>query len=432
MKHYKKSCFNIEIEQENSYYLWNTLNGNMMRLSTNALEYYHHLPNVFEFSDNTIFSKLIQHRYIVPEQYNEVQFILSKEQQSIQAELAESFYITVATTLSCNYNCIYCFEKDVISSQKMSKETQDHTIAYILSLLSKNKICKKFRITWFGGEPLLFPEIIDYISRPIIEYCDANNIEYGATVITNGVKLTDDTLSLLLKNRVDKAQITIDGMPKLYCRNKQCKIEDFNTVIENIKNACNKLLISVRINVDTENTQEVYELTDYLLATCNLNEKIKIYLAQIRTYSHDCPETANNKRFLLFNEEFIHKSKAKYGYASITNKRPIRSNSFCKLASYMGGCVGPNGELYRCEHNIGLPNRIVGDVITGYYYNNPDADFLNFQHKKKCLSCRIFPICLGGCKNDIINGTTSIDCDTYIEVSKRRILEYTLSKLPKS
>ena len=277
MKHYKKSCFNIEIEQENGCYLWNTLTGNMMKLSSNALGYYHDLPQKFEFSDNVIFSRLLQHGYIIPAEYNEVEYVLAKEKQAIHAELVESFYVTIATTLSCNYNCVYCFEKSVIAAQKMSKETQDNTIAYILSLLSKNEVCKKFRITWFGGEPLLFPEIIDYISRPIIEYCEANNIEYGATVITNGVKLTDETLQLLLKSHVDKAQITIDGMPDVYCRNKQCRIEDFYTVIENIKNACEKLLISVRVNVDSENTQDVFDLTDYLLSTCNLNEKIKIY-----------------------------------------------------------------------------------------------------------------------------------------------------------
>jgi len=239
-------------------------------------------------------------------------------------------------------------------------------------------------------------------------------------------------LNLLLNNRVDKAQITIDGTVDVYCQYKQCKPEEYYKVIENIKNASDKLFISIRINVDANNTRDVYVLTDYLLDTCQLNGKIKIYLAQIRTYSHECSEVTNNRDFLLFNEEFIHKATSRYGYASITNKRPARTNSFCKLASYMGGCVGPNGELYRCEHNIGVQNRIVGDVVTGYYYNNPDSDFLNFEHDRRCLSCSIFPICLGGCKNDIINGTVAIDCDTYIEVSKRRILEYTLTKLQKN
>ena len=85
MNNYKKSQFNIEIEKDNSCYLWNTLNGSMMRLSTNAIKYYRELPEIFKFTDNVIFSRLVQYGYLIPTEYNEIEFVLTKERQAIYA-----------------------------------------------------------------------------------------------------------------------------------------------------------------------------------------------------------------------------------------------------------------------------------------------------------------------------------------------------------
>ncbi|HLA37155.1 MAG TPA: 4Fe-4S cluster-binding domain-containing protein, partial [Candidatus Brocadiales bacterium] len=70
-----------------------------------------------------------------------------------------SFGITVAPTLACNFKCTYCFEQP--SSEKMSQKTADTVYDFVLKNL-KDKT--SFGVCWYGGEPLLALDIIEYLS----------------------------------------------------------------------------------------------------------------------------------------------------------------------------------------------------------------------------------------------------------------------------
>ena len=94
-------------------------------------------------------------------------------------------HLTIATTLACNFNCPYCFEKHCNDNNKMSIETQNKLIEFIKNLLIKSEK-KQLKIVWFGGEPLLAIDIIENISKQIIPFCDENNIIYNSDIITNG------------------------------------------------------------------------------------------------------------------------------------------------------------------------------------------------------------------------------------------------------
>ena len=419
-----ESKYNIKIERDEKIYLWNTLTGNMISLREDKLE---ELAEGYKTEESAFAKKMKEYGFIVDENYDETGFVILKERQMQYADEIESFYVTIATTLNCNFRCNYCFEKKVLCDSKMNGEVQQNTINYIIRMIKGNKLCKKFRVTWFGGEPLLYPEIIDNISRPIIEYCNKNNIDYGATVITNASLLTKDVFMCLKKNKVTRLQITIDGNQEMFCKQKGVTKDTYEKVIQNIKEIAGKINISIRVNFAPGMEESVYDLTSYLLEDCGLNGKIKIYLAQIRSYENLEEEKVINAKFLEFNNVYINRMQEKFGKTSISDKHPVRTNSFCQLACKMGGCIGPMGEIYRCEHALGHKELEVGNVKNGLFYNSIDAKYLDVKHEKKCLACKIFPICLGGCKNDIINKTTAINCDAYIEASKERILDYTLS-----
>lgn len=37
----------------------------------------------------------------------------------------------------------------------------------------------------------------------------------------------------------------------------------------------------------------------------------------------------------------------------------------CALIRAKNAVIGPRGELYNCEHNLGIADKIIGDVKTG-------------------------------------------------------------------
>ncbi len=69
--------------------------------------------------------------------------------------------LTICTTMGCNFDCPYCFENH--KAGKMSAEVQDDVVALAERMLDAAQR-KALSVTWFGGEPLLAPDVIEALS----------------------------------------------------------------------------------------------------------------------------------------------------------------------------------------------------------------------------------------------------------------------------
>lgn len=74
--------------------------------------------------------------------------------------------LTLLVTNSCQMKCIYCFEGE---KKKVFLE-DDVEISIISYLETKKEYCRKLRMTWFGGEPLLAYHIIERLSDKIMPH----------------------------------------------------------------------------------------------------------------------------------------------------------------------------------------------------------------------------------------------------------------------
>ena len=69
--------------------------------------------------------------------------------------------LTICPTMGCNFDCPYCFENH--RAGKMSREVQDDVVALAERMLEASGV-RRLAVTWFGGEPLLFPDVIESLS----------------------------------------------------------------------------------------------------------------------------------------------------------------------------------------------------------------------------------------------------------------------------
>lgn len=67
-------------------------------------------------------------------------------------------------------------------------------------------------IAWFGGEPLLAPDIIDELSARFMELAERFGIGYDAMIHTNGYLLDQEMVDFLEARNVRTAIVPIDGM----------------------------------------------------------------------------------------------------------------------------------------------------------------------------------------------------------------------------
>jgi uncharacterized protein len=158
----------------------------------------------------------------------------------------------------------------------MSKETADKVIDLILK---KEK--KKLDITWFGGEPLINKDIINYICDKLKE----NNISIKSNIITNGILFDKELISQLKEKwNLHSAQITLDGIGTQYEKIKGVPQGSFDKVINNIEELMKaKIHVSIRMNVNTRNYKDSSELLDFIYNRfyTKYNKYFKIYIHEI-------------------------------------------------------------------------------------------------------------------------------------------------------
>ena len=416
---YKKSVYNILIAES---FLWNTLTGAVIRLSPDGLAFY---QKGCEQENSSYFQLLQSNGFFVDEALDEVQKVLNRERHLQRIPYPEDLFFVIAPTLRCNYDCNYCFEHRRDIKSDMSVEVRDQLLEYLEKRISSNPNLNRLHVTWFGGEPLLRLDLVDFLSKRITDICQRQKVVYRPTLITNGRFLDDNAMALMVRDDFRKIQISVDGTCQTYCAQKGASEQDYAIVIENIVHAAEKSSnILVRINVAEREIHEAYQLTEYLLNNRGLDGKIKVYLAFVNQ------EGAQDKLsafcdFVEQGRKFQEMFGTRYAQRSYMFKRPLAKGVSCRLTCDSNFCIGPMGELYKCEHHFGRKEWIVGSIRDGVLAERQEM-FDNFQLSttdlQKCSQCDIFPICMGGCINHRIMKERIYDCEKLREQLIARIV----------
>lgn len=412
---YKLSQYNVLFTRNDVHYIWNTFSGALIKLDQEAQAYIAAFNG--EKDDSSYFSTLYSNGCIVKTTLDELGKVLYDEKAITFNNYPNRLFFTIAPGLSCNYNCIYCFENKRSSFDRMTDETQEALVRYINRQIERNPKLERISITWFGGEPLLYTDIIYSLSLRIMECCRENGIDYYSGMITNGRYLTKENVQVLSQCKLGHIQVSIDGMADYYEKMKGASKQDFYAVVNNLIYACEYLPLAVRINTGAD-MAEAIRLTDYLLSDCGLDGKIKIYIAHTRDYDEQKSariEQQQHKLFLENERQYMSMfgKQGKYKKTSFEYRVPKRRGTTCLSVCQSNACIGPNGEIYQCEHHFGIQDAIIGNIYEGKFYQDNNSKYLEFQHYKKCLSCSFFPVCLGGCLDDKVNSRNMIDCQNY-------------------
>ena len=119
------------------------------------------------------------------------------------------------------------------------------------------------------------------------------------------------------------------------------------------------------------------------------HDNIKFYLGHLIGY-------CGNLNYMSLEEyENSEMDFASFLCETIKPKEPKKI--WCGQFTMSSICIGPNGEMYKCEHDFGVKDRIIGTVTDGFFFNEHLMSFLEQPYPQECRDCSIFPICLGGC-----------------------------------
>lgn len=164
-------------------------------------------------------------------------------------------YARISLTDKCNLRCVYCMPEDKVYENNLINDTLSfNDYKFIINGLSQVGI-KKIKFT--GGEPLLYPHLIELIKYAHYE-CNIDEI----SITTNGIGLNEIAYELK-RSGLKSVNISLDSL-KSYKYKSITRGGNLTDVLKSI-NRCLELGIKVKINcvvIKRFNDDEVYDFIE--------------------------------------------------------------------------------------------------------------------------------------------------------------------------
>lgn len=382
----KKAKFLIEKEDKGELILCNTFFGSVVSLNEEYKEYYKRILNgdseeIEEVKEVFLEQKLIFNSDV--EENEAIDEILSFQDK-------KSLNLTILPTTACNMKCEYCFEN--LKPYSSTIETGNQICKWVENL-QKEREFEKIFVTWFGGEPLLNLRFIKETSKALLQWCNRNNIDYEADIITNGTLLTKEVAQILADEcRVKKCQITIDGTEEIHNKRRILpNANGYQIIIENITQVCKLIDICVRINVDKNNKEDLDKLLLEIEKNDTIKQNVYFYLGRVIGESERC---MNKMEFNDMVISFLSKLK-KHNFKVTLSNLSLHGNLIpCVAMKENSFVIDADGKLYKCYKIIGDADYCVGQVGKVTEENRIEK---TFKIDAECKQCNILPFCMKFC-----------------------------------
>lgn len=398
------SRFNVRIPLKDGRLLaYNTLSGAFAIWSQEDVALYDlALAGVLQLGDERL-RDFAAAGYLVAEDAETQLDQLNQRYQSTRFD-SGTLTVTIAPTSACNFACDYCFQGLDKPNHKISKEVQDAFIRYLASRLSQ---LKQLSIVWYGGEPLMGLAAIRSLSKRMLALCKKARVKYSAFIVTNGWYFTREVAAELYSLKVNSAQITFDG-PAMYHDMRRPLLTGrptYERIVTNLREVVEQvpIRISVRVNIDERNKDQVRELLDDLTTRgFGGRSNFGIYFAPVESITepcHGCSQVNMGKQAYGRMEADLYRYAVERGLCGLPKPSLFMGN--CQAVRRNGLLLAANGDLHKCWDTMHDPSLKVGTI---FETENIEAHPL-FQRWMQwtpfanpvCSSCKILPICTGFC-----------------------------------
>ena len=370
---YVPSQYSLSFDHNGKQYVYNTLTWQCLEAE---------LPARCMAGEG--YDELIKRLFLVPEGkdecgfYNSISFLL----RAYSRKKGRKGF-TILPSLACNARCTYCYEEGM-EPVTMTPETVEQTIRYIIDTHRGDSVS----LHWFGGEPLLRPDIIDRICEGVREA----GLNYRSTMVSNGSLITPEIIGKMKGAwHLDKIQISMDGAESDYIARK-CYYhyqDDYHRVMGSIDALAEAgIWVSIRCNVDEENWDRLPVFLEDAKRLITHKEKVKLYFAPLygeRIGENDLPiwKKVTAAKPMIEAAGFSHTPM-------FADKKGYRANH-C-MADGSGVVIGPDGSLYPCEHCP--PGSRFGDIWHGVTDEKARYEFCRTDRtREKCRTCMFLPDC---------------------------------------
>lgn len=415
---YIKSKFNFTYDRTlDEHVIYNTFSKALVVL--NDAEYMQYESG--QFTDEEVKNQCVENGILIEENFDEIGFLKYFHYKTKFSN--DTLFLTIAPTLDCNFACPYCYENR--RKGKMSPEVQEALVAFIQDAVDNGT--NNLDISWYGGEPLLYVDVVENLSRKIAKLASDNGCLLKMHIVTNGYLLTPEIVEMMDEIGITKVQITLDGLPEHHDVRRPLRGGGgtFDRIMNNLSLFDDSpITVLVRMNVDNENCKDFYALKKKIDALNNPN--IGIYTSPVEDLNKD---VVNEISVFMTTEEFDAFTMEACEEGGLSNQEfAVMDDRYCFCTAETENCyvVDDRGDFYKCWDEVGRQEYKCFNILDSENINYTNiSKFLTSDPfaDEKCVNCVFMPLCFGGCKfqrahlNKSVCGFTKETLEKYIETT---------------
>lgn len=326
--------------------------------------------------------------------------------------LSAPLRLHLAYTARCNLNCAHCFARDYNNKKGVNPLTFKQKVDILDQMLDLGI----HEILIGGGEPFIEPDFIDYLRE-----CEKRNM--NTKVFTNGHLITDEIIEELSKIKLGYISVSVDGA----CDESYGKIRGISK-LKSVVNTIKKLTEKCQFPVVMQTTATKTNFGE-IEALLQLAKDTHVKRLKVRPIKPG-GSVLENQNIVLKPEEFLefikkmetawqekYKNDFELDY-SWGNARlyfdcsentiemeglPQPHIGYGCLAGKISIFIDPCGNAFPC---VFLVSYIGADAyenvrehsIQEVWENGPTFHKLrNLVGNEKCLNCKSYSVCRGGC-----------------------------------
>jgi len=422
------SIFNVRVPlpKRGDVFLMNTLTDSQLLVTPDVVDLLDRREARTE-EERQALALLTENGFLVPDRETERRR-LDQYFEAVKADRGE-LHVTVLTTLQCNFACDYCFQGDHGDynkfAEKMSLETAAEVADWIERQLDAVKP-ERFKLMFFGGEPLLNLPVMDYLAERLWAATESRGVPMSSVIITNGLLLTPDVVDRLVPYGLSGVKVTLDGDRDTHNRMRPLRGGQgtFDRIIENVRAVAGRVHITIGGNFDETTADSYPGLLQFLseqdfagkLVDVGFKPIVKTEPVRPKGLLPLIPVGADNKPLggtcmsnvgkggdsACVNCDFLDDKMAALTAEARRLGFPTRDGVHvgpCHVHHAHAHTIGPDGSLYACPGFTGEKG-----LSTGHIDGRRDGiresareRFERLHPWAECQDCAFIPVCAGGC-----------------------------------
>lgn len=393
----KFCCYNHFVTHNGHGLMYNALTDSVIALTPDTERLLQRIgddADALEEVHPSLYECLVRKGFLVESDCNEYDTLVGKLRK--KSDESNVYQLTINPTMDCNYRCWYCYESHEAGS-RMDGAVSSSVCKLIERILHDDEV-SKLNLAFFGGEPLLYFEDIDL---PLMEFARKTADDTGKKLdilfTTNGYLLDENVLASLKGFPISDIQIPFDGGRSEHDATKKnvYGTSSFDVTVSNTSKALeSEIPVTVRCNYTRKTIDSFASLADafsrYAGHPCLDVSFHKVWQQQpsedLQEHFHAIYELFKGMGFRISDNE-VHR-----GLCYADHKR--------------SAVVNYNGDVYKCT-----ARKFDGAARLGILrsdgqieWNEKAKVFAECKYKSEtCRSCRIFPICLQGCSQNVLD-----------------------------